>query len=303
MVSGENLNKLIQVTHNKGSFDMLTHFSCFSGIGGIDLAAEWAGFQTVGQVEFADYPYRVLCKHWPDVPKWRDIKDVNGTEIRSVCGDVTILSGGFPCQPHSFAGKRKGSSDERNLWPELRRIIGELKPRWFLGENVPGLLSSDSGRFFSGILRELAEMGYNVGWCSYEAARVGAPHRRERVFIVAYSNSSGLLHGQTEEHSAKAREHALGELKPGCENVAYSDSNNVQREFSGISHQEGRKEQIKRPFGSCSDGFRWWSVEPGLGRVAHGIPSRVDRLKCLGNAVVPQQVYPILQEIANIELS
>ena len=282
---------------------MLTHFSCFSGIGGIDLAAEWAGFETVGQVEYADYQYQVLCKHWPDVPKWRDIRDVNGDEIRSVCGDVTILSGGFPCQPHSFAGKRKGSGDERNLWPELRRIICELKPGWFLGENVPGLLSSDSGRFFAGILRELAEMGYTVGWCSYEAARVGAPHRRNRVFIVAHSNDSRLLHRQAQELTAEGREHAFSKLKSGRQDVAYSYCNNEQREFSELTNPEGWQKPNKRPFGSCSNGFEWWSVEPGLGRVAPRIPGGVDRLKCLGNAVVPQQVYPILAEIARIENS
>lgn len=282
---------------------MLTHLSCFSGIGGIDLAAEWAGFQTVGQVEKEDYPFRILCKHWPDVPKWRDIKNVSGNEIKSICGNVTVLSGGFPCQPHSNAGKRKGASDERNLWPELRRVISELKPRWFLGENVPGLLSSDSGGFFAEVLRELAEMGYNVGWCSYEAARVGAPHRRERVFIVAYSNDSGRLHGQTQEFSTKTREYALSKPESSCEDVAESYEVNVQRGFPGITNSQEWKEQNKGPFGSCGDGFRRWSTEPGLGRVASRLPGDVDRLKALGNAVVPQQVYPILQEIANIELS
>ncbi len=273
---------------------MLTHFSCFSGIGGIDLAAEWAGFETVGQVEFADYQYQVLCKHWPVVPKWRDIKDVNGNEIRSICGDVTLLSGGFPCQPHSFAGKRKGSSDERNLWPELRRIISELKPRWFLGENVPGLLSSDSGRFFAGILGELAEMGYNVGWCSYEAARVGAPHRRQRVFIVAHTNCSGLLHGQAQKLTAERGIDALSKLESSCQDV----SNANKQHGDGGGHGASQIPQFKA---SGIPGSEWWSSEPTVGRVAHGIPNRLDRLKCLGNAVVPQQIYPILKAIADIE--
>lgn len=270
---------------------MLTHLSCFTGIGGIDLAAEWAGFQTVGQVEYADFPYQVLCKHWPDVPKWRDIKNVNGTDIRTTCGDITLLSGGFPCQPHSRAGKRKGATDERNLWPELRRVICEVKPKWFLGENVPGLLSSDSGQFFAGVLRDLAEMGYNVGWCSYEAARVGAPHRRERVFIVAYSNGSGRVYWEAQELPTEARIKALGELKPSREDVAYSEMWRIKGEISIRS----------QAWGSCSRGR--WSVEPPVGRVANGVPSRVDRLRCLGNAVVPQQIYPILQGIANIENS
>lgn len=172
----------------------LTHFSLFTGIGGIDLAAEWAGFKTVGQCEFADYPTKVLEKHWPDVPRWRDVRDVT---IKSVhekgIGKVTLLSGGFPCQPHSVAGKRKASGDERNLWPEYRRIIGEVKPKWVLAENVRGLLSSEDGRFFGGILNDLADLGYDAGWCCYGANRVGAIHRRERVFIIAYSNSSRFM--------------------------------------------------------------------------------------------------------------
>lgn len=309
---------------------MLTHLSCFTGIGGIDLAAEWAGFRTVGQIEYADYPYRVLCKQWPDVPKWRDIKDVCGNDIISKCGPITLLSGGFPCQPHSFAGKRKGSVDERDLWPEFKRIICEVKPKWFLGENVKGLLSTENGRFFAGILRDLAEMGYNVGWGSWEAARVGAPHRRERVFIVAYSNNrhreseqavctgrdtaingcengaytdhSRLFHRQAEKQPTETREQTFSEFESGCQAVADSNCFNVQGQFSGIFDQERRPEQRERQARSCCDGFRWWSVEPGLGRVADGISYRVDRLKCLGNAVVPQQVYPLLLEIAETEL-
>jgi len=308
---------------------MLTHLSCFTGIGGIDLAAEWAGFQTVGQVEYADYPYQVLCKHWPDVPKWRDIKNVDGNDIRTTCGDITLLSGGFPCQPHSRAGKRKGTADDRNLWPELRRIISEVKPKWFLGENVPGLLSSDANRFFGGVLRDLAEMGYNVGWCSYEAARVGAPHRRERVFIVAYSNGRGRVHGESKDLPTEARIQALSELKSGCQDVAYPGSIGHQQQKNEVCtgrdtfisgrqdvpnthdtcrERSGQNGRMGREWGqendsSPSERRNNWASEPGICRVVDGIPSRVDRLRALGNAVVPQQIYPILQGIANIENS
>ena len=169
----------------------LTHLSLFSGIGGLDVAAEMAGFETIGQCEIDDYAFKVLEKNFPGVVRWRDIKDVTAKSFRERTGieSPTVISGGFPCQPHSLAGQRKGSGDERDLWGEFARIICEIKPRWIVGENVTGLLSSEYGRFYGRILRDLVQMGYRVGWCSYPASWVNAPHRRERVFIIAYSDS------------------------------------------------------------------------------------------------------------------
>ena len=237
----------------------MNHFSLFTGIGGIDLAAEWAGFNTVGQVELAEYPYQILMKHWPEVPKFRNVKDVNRNSIRNAgIEHIDLISAGFPCQPHSLAGKRKGSCDDRDLWPEVARVLSEIKPKWFLGENVKGLLSSENGRFFGTVLGDLAEMGYDVGWGSWEAARVGAPHRRERVFIVAHSNQ-------------------------------------LNDDFRG--HGTGKIPQFKAP---GIPGSEQWIFESGICRVAPRLPGDVDRLKCLGNAVVPQQVYPILKEIYNL---
>jgi len=170
----------------------LTHFDLFSGIGGLSIAAEMAGFETVGFCEYADYPYKVLCKHWPDVPKWRDIRDVTNESFRERAGGgrdmPTVISGGFPCQPHSLAGKRKASGDERDLWGEFARVIREIKPRWVVGENVVGLLTSESGRFFGRILRDLDSLGYHAAWGVWGAYQVGAIHRRDRVFIVAYTD-------------------------------------------------------------------------------------------------------------------
>ena len=251
---------------------MLTHLSLFSGIGGLDLAAEWAGFTTVGQCEFADYPYKILQNHWPDVPKWRDVHDLSADEfVRQTGiepGQLDCISGGFPCQPHSVAGKRKASDDERDLWPEYRRVVNEIKPKWVVAENVRGLLSSENGRFFRGILRDFAVMGYDVGWCCFRAADVGAIHARERIAIVAYRHDDGCK--RTLQTSEKR-------LQPGHKSLNNINSTMLYAFSFQNPHRFYRSDD--------------------------GVPHRVDRIKCLGNAVVPQQFYPIFKAIAEIERS
>lgn len=161
---------------------VLRVLSLCTGIGGIDLACEMAGMQVVGQVEIDPFCLRILEKHWPSVKRLNEVRKVRGDEF----GAIDIITAGFPCQPHSLAGKRRGSDDNRNLWPEIYRIIGVVKPKWFVGENVPGILTSDSRRFFGGVLSDLDALGYRVAWSVYGACEVGAPHRRERVFLLAY---------------------------------------------------------------------------------------------------------------------
>lgn len=253
----------------------LTHFSLFTGIGGIDLAAEWAGFETVGQCEKDDYAYAVLDKHWPNIRKWRDVSDVTRNDlVKQSIEKITVLSAGFPCQPHSLAGKRMATNDKRDLWPETRRIICEVKPKWFLGENVPGLLSSDDGRFFGQILADLAKMGFDAWWGVYGSFHVGAPHKRERVFIVANSDSKrwNSLEGFMQNRCPDFDWKSYDKIKPNEIIDLYANAKRV----------------LDNP-------------ERGVCRNDDGLSEGMDRLRCVGNAVNPYQVFPILKAIWDIE--
>jgi len=248
----------------------MTHLSLFTGIGGIDLAAEWAGFETVAMVERDKFCQQVLAKNFEGVKIHDDVTTFNGLEYRGV---IDIVSAGFPCQPHSVAGLRKASGDERDLWGQVVRILRETQSTWFLGENVPGLLASEQGQFFGRIINDLESLGYSVGWGCYGAKDVGAVHKRDRVFIVGNSNCKPRLQSNSTVIPFRSKRNSR-------ENIS-------GRYWQPVRGGDWRKWEIKAVVpqsGVCGDN--------------DGVPNRVDRLKALGNAVVPQQVYPILVEIA-----
>ena len=317
----------------------MTHLSLFSGIGGLDIAGEWAGFETVGQCEWADYPRAVLEKHWPELPRWRDIRTLTKESFYEQTGlqSVTVLSGGFPCQPFSTAGKRRGKEDDRYLWPEMLRVIQEIRPCWVVGENVAGIVSME----LDTVLSDLEKIGYTCQAFVIPACAVDAPHRRDRVAIVAYDNSIRLQKAWPEKQTTRAA--GSGENIPNADSTmrsiavhprggnsrlsdfceTYTNSHNRsgdvrrERELSeterdgsgwdnfrrGTQEYGGRERRPTEPgLGGMADGLSHWLDEPaGIPRVRTGVKDRVGRLKCLGNAVVPQQFYPIFRAIAEIE--
>lgn len=246
-----------------------TFGSLFAGIGGLDLGLERAGWQCKWQVENDPYCIRVLEKHWPEVTRYGDIfgVDFNQTE------PVDLICGGFPCQPFSVVGQRKGAKDERYLWPEFARAIRQAKPRWVLLENVPGLLAM-AGEFGQ-VLQDLATSGYDAEWDCIPAAAFGAPHLRYRTFIIAHPSCVNLLHvavGEIQDH----RTHANG--------LSHLRNPSVgSKGWEQFKLLPGRVAPAKwTPTGQRVD------ARPLLLRDDDGVPTMVDRLRALGNAVVPQ---------------
>jgi DNA (cytosine-5)-methyltransferase 1 len=260
----------------------LNVLSLFSGIGGLELGLERAGMHVVGQVEIDHYCRRVLARHWPEVPRHDDVRTCVQWWRSELRPDVDLICGGFPCQDISNAGRRAGIDGERSgLWAWMRDAIRDLRPRYALLENVSAILV----RGLDTVAADLAAIGYDLQWDCIPAAAVGAPHRRDRWFGVAHAQSERPGQGRS-WRPAGTRANGQAEW---AETLA--DAISVAGKTSNTCRMLGRTTTSGRVFRTDrrrSGLGQHWATEPAVGRVAHGIPARVDRLRALGNAVVPQ---------------
>jgi DNA (cytosine-5)-methyltransferase 1 len=331
----------------------LRHLDLFSGIGGFSLGLEaTGGFETVAFCDIEEYPRKVLEKHWPRVKQYTDIKELTYDKLKSdgIISDnkkIDIITGGYPCQPFSVAGRKKGEEDPRHLWPEYFRLVQELRPDWIIGENVSGHIKLG----LDTVLENLESEGYATRTFSISASSVGANHQRERIFIVANSMEHSECDGLTGPKKRGGSEETVSEESKGENNTLnvegtsgipttstnVANTNREGSQGSGMEtdmeeetfHQSPRRSgQGREQEGILSDAERigqqgqgkhvrpgstekdcegetdwlvdegegtqgWWDIEPDVGRVAHGIPKRVDRLKCLGNSLIPHIPYYI----------
>jgi DNA (cytosine-5)-methyltransferase 1 len=299
---------------------VIRHGSLFSGIGGFDLAAQWAGWENVFQVEIDNYYTKVLEKNFPNAKRYRDIREFDGTRYR---GTIDVVSGGFPCQPFSIAGKREGKEDDRYLWPEMLRVLRQIKPTWIVGENVAHIVKMELGN----ILADLELLGYETQAFLIPATSVDAKHKRERVWIVA--NTKSLYDGESDTESIDGQVQQLGkcageetlantagkglqrqrkkcelgkggskiEISGSCETLADTKNAGIVR---GIGTQTNVTRQTGR--GRRASSFQRWKPEPGMDRMVDGVPNKVDRIKGLGNAIVPQVAFEIFRAIAAVSV-
>jgi len=284
----------------------MKHGSLFSGIGGFDLAAEWMGWENVFHCEWNDFGKRVLSYYWPNAISYNDITKTNFTIHR---GGIDILTGGFPCQPYSAAGKRWGKDDERHLWPEMLRAIREIQPRWVVGENVFGITNWNGGLVFDEVQADLEAEGYEVQAYVLPACAVNAPHRRDRVWFVAHATSQPSKRLRPEQRElSNAQQGQLG-----------GNGSEVGNRAATHAHEPGRTEQHGagepgRTGHAAGHGGGDWHDFPTQSPVCSrddGVSSRLDgitfskwrneSIKAAGNAVVPQVVYQIFQAIQQYE--
>ena len=288
----------------------MKHISLFSGIGGFDLAAEWAGWTNVASCEIADFGNKVLEYYWPKAYHHRDIHTLTGqilkNEIQQRFGsdwkaDGTVLTGGFPCQPYSTAGKRLGKEDERHLWPEMLRVIREVQPDWIVGENVRGLVSWSGGLVFEEVWSELEAIGYEVQPFILPAASVNTPHKRERVWYIAHSDCRRFERTETQRWNGKYAEWGSS--------VDATNGNNERLEGGEDkrSIRSSRTNQYKQPSGFLRPNWDKFSTKSEVCSRNDGFSERLDSItfpkwrnesiKAGGNAIVPQVAYQIFKAI------
>lgn len=288
----------------------MTHGSLFSGIGGFDLAAEWAGWENVFHCEWNEFGQKVLKHYWPKAESYEDITKTDFTIWR---GKLDILTAGFPCQPYSSAGKRLGKEDERHLWPEMLRAIREIQPRWIVGENVLGLVNWNDGLVFEEVQADLELESYEVQPFILPACAVDAPHRRDRVWFVAHS------HGSNDGRTPRPNEGEGGEeriqewntiRKPIKSSEVLGNASNPLRSRRGQDYGKGKPRQSNQK----SEATNWenFPTQPPICGGNDGLPSELDgitfpkwrneSIKAYGNAIVPQVVYQIFKAINEYEI-
>jgi len=292
----------------------MRHGSLFTGIGGFDLAAEWMGWENVFHCEWNEFGQKILKYYWPKAISYGDITKTDFTIHR---GDIDILTGGFPCQPYSMAGKRKGKEDERHLWPEMLRAIREIQPRWIVGENVPGIINWSRGLVFNEVQTDLETEGYKVFPVILPAISVNAPHRRDRIWFIAY-NSMPIRTSEInerEKHQQNNRKRLWDKFGTnGNLRITTNTNGNIGRK--GRMYKDGQ-EETERYISSCSPRYcecRTWENFPtqspvcsrndGISAGLSGITvskHRNESIKAYGNAIVPQVVYQIFKAIEDYE--
>jgi DNA (cytosine-5)-methyltransferase 1 len=290
----------------------MTHGSLFSGIGGFDLAAEWMGWENIFHCEWNPFGQKVLKYYWPNAISYENICTTDFTVHR---GKVDIITGGFPCQPYSLAGKRLGKEDERHLWPEMLRAIREVQPRWVVGENVFGLVNWSGGLVFHEVQADLEAQGYEVQPYILPAVSVNAPHRRDRVWFVAHANgiirkcSKGESNSRNEQSEKWKKSTRITSTRFSISQNA-SNTTNIRREdaLENGKLEGGRlRQSYKR---NAWDSFP--SVSPicigddGISNRLDGITFskwRQESVKAGGNAIVPQVAYQIFKTIELYERS
>jgi DNA (cytosine-5)-methyltransferase 1 len=295
----------------------MTHGSLFSGIGGFDLAAEWMGWENKFHCEWNPFGQKVLKHYWPEAESFNDITKTNFTKYEK---KIDVLTGGFPCQPYSMAGKRKGKEDSRHLWPEMCRAIQEIKPRWIVGENVYGLVNWSGGLVFHEVQADLEAAGYEVQPYLLPAAAVNAPHRRDRIWFIAHAtrfNDRTNKYGSIRFEDAKISGQRTQTIYDAIDTNGYSgiSSNTDNNGFN----QCDSKYEIKsskgglnafNDFGKICSWERFPTVPP-ICDGNDGIPNRLDgitfpkwrreSIKAGGNAIVPQVALQIFKTIEQYE--
>lgn len=255
----------------------------FSGIGGFSLGLERAGpFRTVAFCEREPFCQDVLKKHWPTIPIYEDVRTIPTDRL----GRIDLICGGFPCQPWSVAGQRRGAEDDRDLWPIMASLVEKLRPRWVIGENVRGFINEPLGLKRS--LSDLESIGYQATPFVIPACAVDAKHRRDRVWIIAHPNGNSEPNGSINERTRS------GELVANANSIRSSGRTKKQVQRIRKESWQSMRRSEREP--------KRWATEPAVGRVVNGFPGRVDRLRALGNAVVPQVVEQIGKAIIKAEI-